>query len=161
MNAMNRSTFSFEGCDDSRPLASGLDIAIIGLSGRYPMAADLDEFWSNLAMGRDCVSRLPEQRWRQTHPQFEGMDAVWGGFLDDIDSFDALFFNITPREAAKLDPQERLFLQCAYACIEDAGYTRDTLGRSADSLPLALLWSLMIPVALAWLTVRRRPLPTD
>ena len=130
---MNRSTFSFEGCDDSRPLASGLDIAIIGLSGRYPMAADLDEFWSNLAMGRDCVSRLPEQRWRQTHPQFEGMDAVWGGFLDDIDSFDALFFNITPREAAKLDPQERLFLQCAYACIEDAGYTRDTLGRSADS----------------------------
>ncbi|MGU8077190.1 SDR family NAD(P)-dependent oxidoreductase [Burkholderia pyrrocinia] len=107
------------------------DVAIIGIAGRYPMADHLDAFWRNLAEGRDCVSRLPTGRWLDTHPQLSEFGEIWGGFLDDVDSFDALFFGITPREAAKLDPQERLFLQCAYAAIEDAGYTRGTLGRSA------------------------------
>ncbi|PMY43898.1 MULTISPECIES: SDR family NAD(P)-dependent oxidoreductase [Pseudomonas] len=112
------------------PQADFQDIAIIGVSGRYPMAENLDEFWRNLASGRDCVSRLPEDRWQQGHPQRERSGDTWGGFLKDVDCFDSLFFNITPRDAAKLDPQERLFLQCAYAAIEDAGYTRRTLGKS-------------------------------
>ena len=52
----------------------------------------------------------------------------WGGFIEGADEFDAAFFNITPREAEVIDPQERLFLQCAFAALEDAGLTRETLG---------------------------------
>ncbi|MBC9915703.1 beta-ketoacyl synthase N-terminal-like domain-containing protein, partial [Chitinophaga varians] len=51
----------------------------------------------------------------------------WGGFIDGVDEFDPRFFNIAPREAAGIDPQERLFLQHAWMAVEDAGYTRHTL----------------------------------
>ena len=57
----------------------------------------------------------------------------WGGFLDDIDKFDPLFFRISPAEAERMDPQERLFLQTAYSSIEDAGTPRPryvTAGKS-------------------------------
>ncbi|WP_186177306.1 beta-ketoacyl synthase N-terminal-like domain-containing protein, partial [Burkholderia gladioli] len=54
----------------------------------------------------------------------------WGGFLRDVDKFDPLFFNISPREAQLMDPQERLFLQCAHGALEDAGYTRAQLAQS-------------------------------
>src|SRR5205085_8723941 len=47
----------------------------------------------------------------------------WGGFLEDIESFDAPFFHLSPRDAERMDPQERLFLEASYACIQDAGYT--------------------------------------
>lgn len=111
------------------------DIAIIGVAGRYPMAENLDEFWRNLASGRDCICELPEDRWQAGHPQLQGFGEIRGGFLQDADCFDALFFNIAPRDAVKFDPQERLFLQCAYTAIEDAGYTRQTLGRSRGNDP--------------------------
>jgi polyketide synthase PksN len=51
----------------------------------------------------------------------------WGGFIDGVDKFDPLFFNISPREAETMEPQERLFLECVHSVIEDAGYTRDSL----------------------------------
>ena len=58
----------------------------------------------------------------------------WGGFIEGVDEFDPLFFNISPREAELSDPQERLFLQCAYSAIEDAGYTRTSLGEAGRSV---------------------------
>ncbi|RDK86824.1 SDR family NAD(P)-dependent oxidoreductase, partial [Enterobacillus tribolii] len=95
-------------------------IAVIGISGRYPRAADLTQFWHNLEQGIDCITRVPAQRWGEAFAQ-------QGGFIDDIACFDPLFFHILPREAELMDPQERLFLQCAWHVIEDAGYTPRSL----------------------------------
>ncbi|HEX6095637.1 MAG TPA: SDR family NAD(P)-dependent oxidoreductase [Thermoanaerobaculia bacterium] len=107
------------------------DIAIVGLSGRYPQAPTLDAFWANLSAGRDSITEIPAERWdyrRYFDPERPDRSYTkWGGFIEGVDEFDPLFFNISPREAVHLDPQVRLFLQCAYATIEDAGYTPDLL----------------------------------
>ncbi|MFJ4269252.1 SDR family NAD(P)-dependent oxidoreductase [Streptomyces coelicoflavus] len=106
------------------------DVAVIGVSGRYPQAADLEEFWENLRAGRDCIREVPADRWNDE--RYAGAGAGrWGGFLDDIDRFDPLFFQISLLEADYLDPQERLFLQCAHHTLEDAGYTAQRLSRDA------------------------------
>jgi acyl transferase domain-containing protein/thioesterase domain-containing protein/acyl carrier protein len=106
------------------------DIAIIGLAGRYPQADDLDAFWANLEAGRDCIDRLPGDRWDPA--EYGDAERPFGGFLSAIDRFDARFFHISPREAGLLDPQERLFLECAWAAFEDAGYTRQRLSPGDD-----------------------------
>ncbi|AUY48420.1 SDR family NAD(P)-dependent oxidoreductase [Streptomyces sp. CB01881] len=120
----------------------GLDIAIIGLSGRYPQARTLDEFWANLAAGRDSVTEIPADRWNHGVYFDPDKDAPgktyskWGGFVDGVAEFDPLFFHISPSEAELMDPQERLFLQCAYETVEDAGYTPAGLNApSADGTP--------------------------
>jgi acyl transferase domain-containing protein/D-arabinose 1-dehydrogenase-like Zn-dependent alcohol dehydrogenase/acyl carrier protein/SAM-dependent methyltransferase len=122
------------------PLSTGgLDIAIIGLSGRYPGARTMNEFWENLKAGKDCISEIPSDRW--DYRRYFNADKTtpgtvyskWGGFIDGVDEFDPLFFNISPREAELLDPQERLFLQCAYETIEDSGYTPITAGGPNNS----------------------------
>jgi acyl transferase domain-containing protein/SAM-dependent methyltransferase/aryl carrier-like protein len=112
-----------------RPVFAVRDVAVIGLSGRYPGAANVGEFWKRLRAGTNCVGEIPPARWdwRRFYDEERGKAGTsysrWGGFLDDVDKFDPLFFNISPREAEGMDPQERLFLETAYACIEDAGYT--------------------------------------
>ena len=109
------------------------DVAIIGLAGRYPEAKDVGEFWQNLKEGRNCIREIPSERWnwREYYDDEKGKEKTaytkWGGFIKDIDKFDPLFFRISPKEAEKMDPQERLFLEVAYAGIEDAGYTPETL----------------------------------
>ncbi len=108
------------------------DVAIVGMAGRYPKARTLRELWDNLAQGRDCIGEIPADRyeWRVRH----GSTAKYrGGFIDDVDKFDSLFFNISPREAEMLDPQERLFLEVAWEAIEDAGYHPDTLALADGS----------------------------
>ncbi len=118
---------------------SNTDIAIIGLSAKYPKANNQDELWENLVHGKNCITEIPEGRWdhsRYFHPNKNNPETTytkWGGFIDNVSQFDALFFNISPREAARLDPQERLFLQSAYETIEDAGYTRDQLANLEHS----------------------------
>lgn len=110
----------------SQPKASGGDIAIVGMAGRYPKAKNLEEFWDNLSAGKDCVGDLPPERLAR-RAQNEFTQTYRGGFLEDVDKFDSLFFNISPREAEVLDPQERLFLEVAWEAIEDAGYYPDIL----------------------------------
>jgi len=108
-------------------------IAIVGLSGRYPQSPDLDGFWRNLRDGRDCITEVPASRW--DWQQWYSEDATregahlsrWGGFIEGVDEFDPRFFNISPREAIGIDPQERLFLQHAWLALEDAGLTRAAL----------------------------------
>lgn len=111
------------------------DIAIIGMSGRFPMADNLDEFWENLKNGKDCTSEIPSDRWdvnKYYDPDpskaKEGkMYCKWGGFLRDVDKFDPLFFNLSPLEAEVIDPQERIFIQTVWEALEDSGWTRESL----------------------------------
>jgi polyketide synthase PksN len=112
------------------------DIAIIGLSGCYPQADNVNEFWINLKEGKNCITEIPQERWdwKKYFDEEKGKKGKiytrWGGFVKDIDKFDPLFFQISPREAEQMDPQERLFLEAAHASIEDAGYTPANLCES-------------------------------
>mgnify|MGYP005834515199 CR=1 FL=1 len=126
--------------------AKNQPIAIIGLSGRYPMAADLSTFWENLKAGRDCITEIPEDRWDykkyfSSNKNETGKSySKWGGFIENIDKFDPLFFNISPKEAELMDPQERLFLQVAWETIEDAGYTRQYLSKVSTGVFVGVMY---------------------
>lgn len=115
------------------------EIAIIGLSGRYPGADDLNAFWENLSNGVDSITEVPSDRWDWREYYQEGKNtpgktySKWGGFMNGVDEFDPLFFNILPKEAEIMDPQERLFLESAYKTLEDAGYTKDNICKSNKS----------------------------
>ncbi|HEX6160071.1 MAG TPA: SDR family NAD(P)-dependent oxidoreductase, partial [Thermoanaerobaculia bacterium] len=117
-------------------------IAIIGLSGRYPEAIDLEAYWENLRDGKDCITEVPKSRWNWREYFTEDRTrsghhfSKWGGFISGVDEFDPLFFNISPGDAELMDPQERLFLQFAWMAVEDAGYTRSSLQiASVNDLP--------------------------
>lgn len=109
------------------------DIAIIGLALKCPAADNVDEFWSNLCKEKDCITEIPKERFdvdEYFNPDKNEKGIIyarWGGFINGVDEFDPMFFNISHKEAATLDPQNRLFLQCAHAAIEDSGYTKDNL----------------------------------
>ena len=106
-------------------------VAIIGLSGRFPMAENVQDFWENVKTSRNCITELPKKRWSM-EPYFEADKekafqngksyCKWGGFLEGFDEFDPTFFHIPPVEAQRMDPQERLFLQECWKAVEDAGY---------------------------------------
>jgi acyl transferase domain-containing protein/acyl carrier protein len=110
------------------------DIAVIGLSVNLPLAKNTQEFWNVIKNKVDCIRRIPEERKKDlddllaylkydvTKMRYEQM-----GYLDDISNFDYDFFNIAPKEAALMDPNQRLFLQTAWNAIEDAGYGGDKL----------------------------------
>lgn len=105
-------------------------VAIVGMSLQMPQAANAQEFWNNLVAGRDCVTEIPESRWNWRNTDYAAGETnpyKWGGFIPNIKAFDAQFFNISPREAALMDPQQRLFLQASYKAIEDAGYAPSAL----------------------------------
>jgi polyketide synthase PksN len=119
--------------DQNRSLQGADPIAIIGMSGRFPLAADLDEFWRNLVEGRDCVQEIPPSRWdwRRFYgsPETEAnkTNIKWGCFIDGVGEFDPLFFGISPAEAELMDPQQRLLMTYAWHVIEDAGYAPQEL----------------------------------
>ena len=104
-------------------------IAIIGLSGVFPQSPDAESLWSHLAANHDLISEIPLGRWdgeayydasgEQSHKSY----SKWGGFVEDVAGFDAGFFNISPREAELMDPQQRLFLQTVWQTVESAGYS--------------------------------------
>jgi acyl transferase domain-containing protein/NADPH:quinone reductase-like Zn-dependent oxidoreductase/acyl carrier protein/SAM-dependent methyltransferase len=101
-------------------------IAIVGVSGAFPKATGLSEYWTNLSQGRDCVSEIPLDRWSiaehyNSNPNAPGKTyCKWMAYLEEMDQFDPLFFNISPADAELMDPQQRLFLEHCWSCIEEA-----------------------------------------
>ena len=100
-------------------------IAIIGMSGKFPGAADLDAFWANIAAGKDTIthfSRAALEARDRAALEFGPEYVAAHGVLENADLFDAGFFGMAPREADYLDPQHRLFLETCWNALEDGGY---------------------------------------
>ena len=115
-------------------------IAVVGLGCRVPEGEGPEGFWRMLLNGVDAIREVPPERWDidafyDPDPSVPGkMTTRWGGFLSAIDTFDARFFGIAPREAATMDPQHRLLLEVAWEALEDAGLDVDLLAGSATGV---------------------------
>ncbi len=115
------------------PVVKNEPIAIVGMSARLPGSTDLDDFWEHIRNNKDLITEIPADRWDwhecfgdpKTHNN--KTKAKWGGFIDDIDKFDPLHFNISPKEAELMDPQHRIALEEAYHALEDAGISVKSL----------------------------------
>jgi acyl transferase domain-containing protein/acyl carrier protein len=119
--------------------ARDLEIAVIGMSGIFPKAENVNEFWRNLLEGIDGVEELPasylNQRAFFSRKKQPGKTRCkWGGILKDRDCFDPLFFNLSPKEAASMNPHQRLVLQEGWKAIEDAGYNPRLLSGSQTGI---------------------------
>ncbi|HEY1841615.1 MAG TPA: type I polyketide synthase [Mycobacterium sp.] len=132
-------TESFAAEAEAEPDRAHLDepIAVIGLGCRFPGGvAGPDEFWQFICDGKNGVTEVPPERWA---PFDDGTPEVaatlanttrYGGYMDNLDEFDAEFFDISTREAAKMDPQQRMLLEVAWEALEHAGIPPSTLRRS-------------------------------
>lgn len=116
------------GSGRRRAAAEEEPIAIIGMACRFPGGADDPAaLWKVLAEGGDGIVEVPPERWEvdrfyDPRPAVPGkMNTRWGGFLREVDRFDAAFFSIAPHEAVEMDPQHRLLLEVAWRAFEDAG----------------------------------------
>ena len=101
-------------------------VAIIGIGCRFPGAHNPQAFWELLRAGGDAVRETPPERWAASFYDEDAtaagkMNTRRGGFLDQIDQFDAAFFKIAPVEAVQMDPQQRLLLEVTWESLEDAG----------------------------------------
>lgn len=141
------------------------DIAIIGVSGRYPQAENLLELWENLKQGKDSITEMPT--WRFDYEKFYKetkddslLSARWGGFVDNIDKFDPQFFNISPKSADLMDPQERLFLEVAWETVESAGYSQASLSGRSIGVFVGALWQSYTALAIEE-TVKGNPQMPD
>lgn len=109
------------GCDDE-------PIAIVAMAGRFPGAATVEALWENLCAGRDSVARFTASELDAGIPESLRADPAYvpaRGVFDDVDKFDAAFFGISPKEAELMDPQQRVFLELCWECIERAGHVPD------------------------------------
>lgn len=115
--------------DEGNDIAN--DIAIIGMAGRFPMADNVDEFWTRLVSSTDCITRFSREELEQMGVSQQALDdpnfVPAAGYIPDQDKFDAHFFEMNPREAANLDPQHRIALEVAWQTLENAGYTPESV----------------------------------
>jgi len=109
-------------------------IAIVGIGCRFPGGSNTpDSFWELLSQGKDAITPVPPQRWDIKAYYDENPDVPnkmytrYGGFIENVDQFDPLFFGILPREAISLDPQQRLLLEVSWEALENAGIMPSTL----------------------------------
>ncbi|AIQ12932.1 SDR family NAD(P)-dependent oxidoreductase [Paenibacillus durus] len=118
-----------------KPQVREEDVAIIGMAGLMPQSEDLGQFWEHLSSQKNLVTEIPPERWDWKSFYSETNEpntspSKWGGFLKEVDTFDAGWFGISPAEAELMDPQQRLFLQTVWSTIEDAGYKASALSGS-------------------------------
>ena len=105
---------------------TGLEIAVIGIAGRFPGARNIEEFWENLKAGREAAAFFSEAESGRAGVE-PGIDSQANFVrvkleMPDKDCFDQFFFGYTPREAEVLAPQVRVFYESAWSALEDAGY---------------------------------------
>ena len=130
---------------DAREKAANEPIAIIGMGCRFPGADNPHAFWQLLSDGREAIREVPRDRFNLAEfydpdPETPGkMYMRYGGFLEQIDGFDAQFFKISPREASQMDPQQRLFLEVSWEALENAGQSIDKLPASQTAVFVGVL----------------------
>jgi acyl transferase domain-containing protein len=132
MKNMNQDSLNRSLVTDDNGKVEELDfrepIAIVGIGCRFPgNARDAESFWNLIASGTSAITEVPADRWnadRYYHPDplaTERMVTKWGGFVDQLKRFDAAFWGVSPREAMRMDPQQRWLLEAAWEALEDAG----------------------------------------
>ncbi len=116
--------------NEGKDTRTGLEIAVIGMSGRFPGAANIDEFWENLKNGVESISFFSDQELEESGVEpgsLEDPNFVKArGIIKDVEYFDASFFDYTPQEAEIMDPQMRVFHECSWEALEDAGYAPES-----------------------------------
>src|SRR5436305_96655 len=137
------------GVERGGNLASTLDtnqhvsthIAIVGMSGAFPQAPDVQSLWRNLLAGRDCIGEIPPSRWdwqsyvgNTAATEARKTNVKWAGIVEDIELFDPLFFGISRTEAEQMDPQQRILMMYVWKAIEDAGYSAERLSGTNTGL---------------------------
>ncbi|MGW1596306.1 beta-ketoacyl synthase N-terminal-like domain-containing protein, partial [Streptomyces sp. NPDC002343] len=128
------------------PAASPAEaIAVVGMACRLPQASGPDAFARLLRDGVDAVREVPADRWDAAEYTGETTDTPgagtrWGGFLDDVDRFDAAFFGISPREATAMDPQQRITLELGWEALEDAGILPESLRGTDTGVFVGAIW---------------------
>ncbi|WP_394821616.1 SDR family NAD(P)-dependent oxidoreductase [Pendulispora albinea] len=120
-------------------------IAIVGMGCRMPGAPTLDAFWRLLRDEVDAIGEVPDGRWTERFADMDlGTDVAAlqrGGFIDDIAGFDARFFGVSPREAALMDPQQRLMLEVSWEALEDAGISPLGLKGTSAGIFTGAIWA--------------------
>jgi acyl transferase domain-containing protein len=122
-------------------------IAIIGVGCRFPGAENVQAFWKLLREGREAISEVPPDRWNidefysSDQAQPGKMMSRWGGFIEQVDSFDWRAFRLLPREVKQMDPQHRLLLEVAWEALEDAGLPLPQISGSRTSVFTGVGWS--------------------
>ncbi|MDO8261083.1 MAG: polyketide synthase, partial [Candidatus Magasanikbacteria bacterium] len=123
-----------------------LDIAVIGMAAKTSRADNVRDFWANLEEGVDGIRKIPlgRQRDLDEYLRFKKVEDEMAkyrelAYLDEIDKFDYEYFNLLPKEAELMDPNQRLFLQAAYTAIEDAGYNHADLKGTKTGLYLGFI----------------------
>src|SRR5262245_60636858 len=143
----DRKGINMNYADDSY---NGSEIAVIGISCRFPGAKNHEEFWKNLCGGVESISFLGDEELEPSNidpANFDDPNYVKAAAtLDGVELFDAAFFGFSPREAEVMDPQHRQFLECAWEALEDAGYDsksyRQSIGVYAGARTNTYLFNL-------------------
>lgn len=135
LDKSNKTVSCKEHIMDSAEEINDNDVAIIGLNLRFAGADNAEEFWNNLKNGVCTIGEIPAERWDVSrYYDASGQNGKYynknGGFLNDVDKFDASFFCISPLEAETMDPQQRIMLEIAEGLFQDAGYTKSTIGKN-------------------------------
>jgi polyketide synthase PksN len=146
---LNQSRVDRDSSQDQRE-----PVAIIGISGIFPQSPDLETFWDNIVNKRDLITEISDDRWNASNYYIKMAEknniaySKWGGFIEDVDKFDAAFFNISPREAERMDPQQRIFLEMAWKAIENAGYKPSDLSGTKTGVYVGAVssdyWDMML-----------------